>query len=217
MHRTTFAAMLLITTSAGAAAVDAIPWVDLERVPDPVRAELLRQRALACGPVGGAGLPLPQRVRLVFVSCVGGPYCAVDDRALGDHEGQLTCPPDPGPRRIATMHLVSAAPLPELVDFYRQTLGEDYVELAARDGTRVTFVEPASADAARPWSPKRLHLALSPTRGPFAGAGYPSQIRITLSVHPPDEPRPAVRCRRFGVLPDDGSVLRRLENRFCWY
>jgi len=208
----------LILIAANAAAETGIPWFDLQRLPDPVRSDLVRHRALACGAVGPAELPLPEGVQLVFVSCHGGPYCASATDGLGAYERQFTCPPDPTSRQIATMHLVSRLPLARLSAFYREALGPEFLGLGATDGgTPITFVESAAVQVTKPWSPKRLHLALSATREPFAGEGYPSQIRVTLSISPPTEPRPVVRCHDDDLLARDGSRLSRLESRYCWW
>jgi catechol 2,3-dioxygenase-like lactoylglutathione lyase family enzyme len=214
---------LLLGPQPGAAA-RTIPWFDLELLPTPVRASLIRHRKLACGAVGADDLPLPDGVRLVFVSCHGGPYaCSTAATGLDAHEQQLACPPGPTSRQIATMHVVSRRTREDLQAFYRDALGERFVELTATvDGdSQTTFVESAAAGGGLPWSPKRLHLTVTTTREPFRGAGYPSQARITLSVSPPSEPRPVVRCRDFDVRsPYDRRYERRSRSRaerFCWW
>ena len=140
----------------------------------------------------------PGDVRLVFVSCHGGPYaCPSDTEGLGKYERQFSCPVEPGAQQIATMHLVSRRSFARLQMFYRRTLGAAFIELPAEQGAQATFVESMAAGGGFPWSPKRLHLAISETQEPFLGTGYASQIRITLSVNPPSEPRPDYRCRDF--------------------
>lgn len=206
--------LVLMLLAAPAGAVSGIPWFDLELLPDPVRGELVRFRRLACGAVSGDGLPLPGDVRLVFISCHGGPYCPADTDGLDIYERQLDCPPDPTPLQVATMHLVSRSPMLRLAAFYGEALGPGFVRLAAA-GAPITFVESAKEDTRHPWSPKRLHLSMSETREPFLAAGYPSQIRITLSVNPPSEPRPMAQCRRLGLLPPDDRLPRRWKSDYC--
>jgi hypothetical protein len=216
--------LALLLGPASGAGSGPIPWFELALLPQGVRSPLLRYRGFACGAVGAADLPLPEDGRLVFISCHGGPYACPGGRAdLGRYEHQFTCPPDPHARQIATLHLVSRRSLEGLRAFYREVLGEGFVELrgeAAAD-ERTTFVESAAAGGGLPWSPKRLHVALAATREPFHGAGYPSQVRITLSVNPPSEPRPVVRCRDFDVrTPYDRRYEQRTRSRaerFCWW
>ena len=53
---------------------------------------------------------------------------------------------------------------------------------------RVVFVEKRLPAVRYPWSPKRLHLTISPTKGEFNRNGYESQVRISLSLRSPRRP-----------------------------
>ena len=207
-------ALMLAVLPAGAG--PGIPWFDLELLPDPVRAPLIRYQRFACGAVGTADLPLPDDVRLVFVSCHGGPYaCPADNDGLGEYERQFTCPAEPTARQIATMHLVSRHSLSRLQMFYRLTLGSAFIELPANNGAQATFVESIKDGGDFSWSPKRLHLAISATREPFRGTGFASQIRITLSINPPSEPRPDFGCREFYPRSPYGRKVGRRRSTDC--
>jgi hypothetical protein len=183
-----------------------IDWFDPSALPTPIAANLTKFRALACGPVDSGALPVPidAKARLVFISCHGGPHPCADRFAAhvvdGDTE-RLGCPADVGVAQLATAHVIYAMSpeklAKQLMDGLTDILGADGVRhIPAEDGGTIVVELQKQHDSGTPWSPKRLHVAISPTRQAFAAAGYGAQARYSLSYRPPNERSPSLRCTR---------------------
>jgi hypothetical protein len=174
----------------------AVPWYDFEVLEGELGAELGRQRGPGCDALDLPRLPvtLPPDARLVLAACTGGPHrCGEPPETAAGSGRHSACPPAPAITELAVIHVVTRRSVASLRETYRRELGARFAQILDEDADEARFVQKVAATPER-WSPKRLLVHVSPAKGPFAGAGYAAQVRLSFSIRTEYSPVSLIDC-----------------------